>query len=121
MLLGYLLALHLPGMLGLGAEWGAAGITLASGLAAGVEYTLLRGALSRRIGATRIPAGLLGRLWLAAGLAAAAGWLIRGVMPPMHPIPAAGFVLAGFGLVYFGAGAAGGVPEARALLRRLSL
>ncbi|HEY9504710.1 MAG TPA: murein biosynthesis integral membrane protein MurJ [Gemmatimonadales bacterium] len=121
MLLGYLLALHLPGMLGLGAEWGAAGITLASGLAAGVEYTLLRGALSRRIGATRIPAGLLGRLWLAAGLAAAAGWLIRGVIPPMHPIPAAGFVLAGFGLVYFGAGAAGGVPEARALLRRLSL
>jgi len=86
MLLGYVLALHLPSALGLGGEWGAAGITLASGLAAGVEYLLLRRALSRRIGATRLPAGLVGRLWAAAGLAGAAGWLLRVVLPPLHPI-----------------------------------
>lgn len=120
MVLGYVLALHLPGALGLGAEWGAAGITLASALAAATEYSLLRRALSRRIGTAHLPAGLVRRLWLAAALAAAAGWLVRGVLPPLHPIPAAAVVLAVFGLVYFGVGAAAGVPEARALLRRFS-
>jgi putative peptidoglycan lipid II flippase len=119
MLLGYALALHLPGALGLGAEWGAAGITLASALAAAVEYSLLRRALSRRIGTTHLPSGLIIRLWLAAGLAGAAGWLLRAALPPLHPIPMAGLVLLGFGLVYFGVGAAAGVPEARAVLRRV--
>ncbi len=119
MLLGYVLALHLPGALGLGAEWGAAGITLASALAAAVEYSLLRRALSRRIGATHLPPGLVTRLWLAAGLAGAAGWLLRAALPPLHPIALAGLVLLAFGLVYFGVGAAAGVPEARAVLRRV--
>ncbi|HEU4955005.1 MAG TPA: murein biosynthesis integral membrane protein MurJ [Gemmatimonadales bacterium] len=120
MLLGYVLALHLPGALGLGGEWGAAGITLASGLAAGVEYLLLRRALSRRIGATHLPPGLVSRLWAAAGLAGAVGWLLRVVLPPLHPIAMAALVLAAFGLVYFGVGLAAGVPEARAMLRRIS-
>lgn len=119
MLLGYVLALHLPRALGLGAEWGAAGITLASGLAAVVEYFLLRAALSRRIGALRLPGGLVGRLWLAAGLGAAVGWSLRLVLTPLHPILAAGLVLAAFGLVYFGVGAATGVQEARGILRRV--
>ena len=47
--LGYGLALRLPGALGLDPRWGAAGITLASGLAAGLEYLLLRRALGGRI------------------------------------------------------------------------
>jgi putative peptidoglycan lipid II flippase len=119
MLLGYVLALHLPRALGLGAEWGAAGITLASGLAAVVEYFLLREALSRRIGELRLPGGLVGRLWLAAGLGAAVGWPLRVVLTPLHPILAAGLVLAAFGLVYFGVGAATGVQEARGILRRV--
>jgi putative peptidoglycan lipid II flippase len=120
MVLGYLLALHLPELLRIEAGWGAAGITLASGLAAGVEYLLLRRALGSRIGATRLPAGLVGRLWLAAGLAAAAGWLVRAALPPMHPIPLAALVLGVFAIGYFGLGVVLGVPEARALVRRLS-
>ena len=120
MVLGYLLALHLPDLLGIGASWGAAGITLASGLAAGLEYLLLRRALGSRIGATRLPGGLVGRIWLAAGLAAAAGWLVRAVLPPMHPIPLAALVLGVFAIGYFGLGVVLGVPEARALVRRLS-
>jgi putative peptidoglycan lipid II flippase len=118
--LGYVLALHLPGALGLRAQWGAAGITLASGLAAGAEYLLLRRALGRRIGTTRLPGGVVARLWLAAGLAVAAGWLVRLVLPPLHPISEAALVLGAFGLVYFGAGVMLGLPEARALLGRLS-
>ena len=120
MALGYVLALHLPGRLGLGAEWGAAGITLASGLAAGVEYVLLRRALGRRIGDTRLAGGVAARLWLAAGLAAAAGLLARPALPRVHPIAEAVLVLGVFGAVYFGAAAALGVPEARRLLRRAS-
>jgi putative peptidoglycan lipid II flippase len=119
MLLGYGLALHLPGALRLGAEWGAAGITLASALAAAVEYWLLRRALSRRIGSTHLPRPLVTRLWLAAALGGAAGWLLRAALPPLHPIAMAGLVLTVFGLVYFGVGAAAGVPEARALVRRV--
>ncbi len=118
MVLGYLLALHLPGRIGAGAEWGAAGITLASGLAAGVEYLLLRRALGRRIGATRLAGELLGRLWLAAGLAAATGWAVRLVLPALHPLALAVLVLGAFGVVYLGAGAVLGVPEAGRILRR---
>ena len=120
MVLGYLLALHLPDLLGIGASWGAAGITLASGLAAGLEYLLLRRAMGSRIGATRLQGGLVGRIWLAAGLAAAAGWLVRAALPPMHPIPLAALVLGVFAIGYFALGVVLGVPEARALVRRLS-
>ena len=116
--LGFGLALHLPGALGVGAQWGAAGITLASGLAAAVEYALLRRALGRGIGTTRLAGGLLVRIWPAAGLAAAAGWTVRAVLPPLHPIPQAALVLGVFGLVYFGAAVALGVPEARRMLGR---
>jgi putative peptidoglycan lipid II flippase len=114
--LGYVLALHLPGALGLGAAWGAAGITMASALAAAVEYVLLRRALGRRIGRTALARGLMLRLWLAAFVAAAAGWAVRAALPPLHPIPEAVAVLGAFGLAYFGAGAAMGLPEARRVL-----
>jgi putative peptidoglycan lipid II flippase len=116
--LGYVLALHLPRALGLGAAWGAAGITLASALAAAVEYRLLRGALTERIGATRLDAGLLARLWAAALAGAAAGWLVRLALPALHPILLAVFVLGAFAAAYLGAAALLGVPQARRMLRR---
>ncbi|HEX2219541.1 MAG TPA: hypothetical protein VHG35_12110, partial [Gemmatimonadales bacterium] len=115
--LGYVLALHIPRALGVGAAWGAAGITLASGLAAGVEYLLLRGALTGRIGPTRLDGGLLARLWTAALAGAVAGWLVRLALPALHPIPAAILVLGAFGGLYLGAAAVLGVPQARRILR----
>ena len=115
--LGYGLALHLPGALGLGSSWGAAGITLASGLAAGVEYLLLRRALGARIGSSRTDWGLLARLWTAAAVGVAAGCLVRSVLPSLHPIPAAALILGVFCAAYLGAGALLGVAQARRLLR----
>ncbi len=115
--LGYGLALHLPTMFGLEVRWGAAGITLASGLAAGVEYLLLRRALGGRIGPTRLDWGLIARLWIAAAIGVAAGWLVRSVLPPLHPIPAAVFILGVFGATYLGGAALLGVPQARRFLR----
>jgi putative peptidoglycan lipid II flippase len=115
--LGYGLALHLPSALGLDSRWGAAGITLASGLAAAVEYRLLRRALGGRIGPTRLDPGLVARLWAAAAAAVLAGWLARIALPPLHPIPAAALILGVFGATYLGGAALLGVPQARRLLR----
>jgi len=115
--LGYGLALHLPPALGLEVRWGAAGITLASGLAAAVEYRLLRRALGARIGSTRLERGVLARLWAAALAGAGAAWLVRLGLPPLHPIPAAALVLGVFGGAYLGGAALLGVPQARRLLR----
>jgi putative peptidoglycan lipid II flippase len=116
-LLGYGLALHLPPALGVDSSWGAAGITLASGLAAGVEYVLLRRGLGTRIGVTQLPWGVLGRIWAAAILAVGTALLVRVLLPPLHPIPEAVVVLGAFGAMYLGIGAALGLPQARRLLR----
>jgi putative peptidoglycan lipid II flippase len=116
-LLGYGLALHLPQLFGVGPRWGAAGITLASALAAGVEYLLLRRSLGKRIGVTRLAWDVLGRTWAATVLAAGMALLLRVLLPPLHPIPAAVLVLGAFGAVYLGTGALLGLPQARRLLR----
>jgi len=119
--LGYGLALHLPTALGIDSRWGAAGITLASGLAAGVEYFFLRRALGVRIGRTRLDWGVLARLWAAAASGVLVGWMVRFALPPIHPIPAAVAILGVFGATYLGGAALLGVPQARRLLRlRLS-
>jgi putative peptidoglycan lipid II flippase len=115
--LGFVLALHLPRAFGVAPSWGAAGITLASALAAGVEYVLLRRALGKRIGETRLAWGVLGRIWAAAVLAVATALLARVLLPPLHPIPAAVLVLGAFGAMYLGGGAILGLPQARRLLR----
>jgi putative peptidoglycan lipid II flippase len=115
--LGYVLALHLPRVFGLDPRLGAAGITLASGLAAGVEYLLLRRAIGQRIGRTRPDWVLAAKVWVAALLGAAAGWVVRAALPPLHPITAAVLILSAFGATYLGTAALLGVPQARRLLR----
>jgi putative peptidoglycan lipid II flippase len=117
--LGYLFAVHLPPALGLDRRWGAAGLTLASGLAAGLEYLLLRQRLRARIGSAVLPVGFLVRVWTAAALAGAAAWLLRAAVPVQHPVIGAIFLLGTFGAVYFGATFAAGLPEARGAAARL--
>lgn len=117
--LGYLAALHAPAMLGIAARWGAAGITLASGVAAWIELVLLRRALSNRIGAAPDSTGHLFRLWVAAGAAAAAGWGIRLALPlGLHPVLSGAAILGAFGVLYFVLAAALGVEDAAAIVRR---
>lgn len=107
---------------------GAVGLTFASGTAGWVEFLLLKRSLSRKIGRVALSGGYLAKLWLAAigaGLAAlgvnewsgatVTGWL--GVAP--H-IVAAAWALGWFGIVYFGATFALGVPEVRRILQRRS-
>jgi putative peptidoglycan lipid II flippase len=117
-LLGYLAALWVPGWIGLEARWGVAGLTVSAGLAAWLEFSLLRRSLNRRIGPTGVPLGLLARLWFSAGLAAGAGYGLKVLLEGWHPIGVAALVLVPYGCVYFGIAALLGVAQARAVLRR---
>ncbi len=117
---GWFAALRLPGLLVIGPEWGAAGLTASAGVAGWLEFILLRRSLGERIGATGLTAGLLPRLWLAAGVAAGAGWLLLGYLPTLSAVPTAVLVLGGYGVMYLGVTRALGIPEARTLLQRLS-
>jgi len=103
--LGYVFAFILPPMLGVGAKWGAAGLT--SGWC---EFALLRRSLTRRIGATGVGVGRLAILWSAALAAAAVGWLLRVETGTLHPILRGAVVLGPYGLVYLGVAAMAGVP-----------
>lgn len=113
--IAWVLALHLPGWLGISPRWGGAGLTAASGIAGWVELVLLRGALRRRIGAAPTARWRNLVLWGAAAVAAAAAWGVRLVLPPLQPVWIAVVVLGTYGAVYLGATMALRIPEARAL------
>jgi putative peptidoglycan lipid II flippase len=138
--LAWFAGLRLPALLGVPAEMGVVGLTVASGLAAWVEFLLLRARLWRAIG--HIP-GNRKRLTMLWGAAAAAGLLGVSVklalthtfgasplaltqwggtvlpQPDLWPVWTALFVLGPFGVIYFGLTYAFGVPEAAAVIRRI--
>src|SRR4029079_2350528 len=53
--IGYIFAVPLPRALGIGAIWGAAGLTASAGIAGWVEMLMLRPTLNLRIGDTGLP------------------------------------------------------------------
>ena len=118
--LGYLFALPLPHLLGINERWGAAGLTASAGIAAWIEFLLLRRGMERRIGQIPAPATYLAKLWLCAVVAAAAGWGIKLWLHPHHPLLTAVLVLIPYGLVYLGLTAIMGIDETRNLIRRFS-
>jgi putative peptidoglycan lipid II flippase len=120
LVLGYVFAMYLPGELGLNQKWGAAGITLASGVAAGIEFLLLRHGLTRVLGGTGVPGKFLAKLWISAFAAAAAAWVVRLAVEGQHPLVVALFSLGMYAVAYFAVAAALGVPHAGRLLGRLS-
>ena len=117
--LGYLFAIPLPRVLGVDAGWGAAGLTASAGVAGWVEMLLLRRALRTRVASQGIPTLHLVRLWGSAFGAAAVGWGVRVLLPPLHPIVEGALVLGPYGLAYVGATLALGVPEATTAMQRL--
>ncbi len=103
---------------------GAVGLSAASGIVSWIEYALLRRTLQRRIGRIPSSAAHMVRLLGAAIAASAAGIVVARVAiprvaPSLHAIPAAVAAAAAFGLVYLGLAMALGVPEVRAITRRL--
>jgi putative peptidoglycan lipid II flippase len=83
--LGYLLAIPLPALLGIDRKWGAAGLTLAVGMTAWMELALLRRALQRRIGAVARSTGRIFKLWIAAIVSALAALAVLRYLPTFRP------------------------------------
>jgi putative peptidoglycan lipid II flippase len=98
---------------------GAVGLTLATGLAAWIEWTLLKRELARRIGPVGVGFGALARMVVSAVAGAASGWGVRSVLPPTHPIVVAALVCGAFGAVYLGLAAGLGLAESQRFVRRL--
>jgi len=118
--LGYLFAIPLPGLLGIDQRWGAAGLTASAGIAGWIEFLLLRSRLNRRIGVTGLPKRYVAKLWLSAAGAAGMALLLRQNLAPTHRFVFAVIVLGAFALVYGGLTLALRIPEARALVARVS-
>ena len=114
--LGLALAFGAPRWLGLDARWGAAGLTLAAGIAGWLEFALLRRSLVPRIGRVSLAPTFLLALWTAAAAAAAAAWALELALPGLHPVLAAGAILGSYGALYFAIAARLGVDESRSLL-----
>jgi putative peptidoglycan lipid II flippase len=118
-ILGYILAIPVPGLLHLEARWGAVGLTLSSSVAAWIEFVLLRRVLEMRIGRTGLPLPLLARLWGGAAAATIAAAVVKLALGSQHPALVALFSLGMYGIAYFAITAELGVPEARRLLGRI--
>jgi putative peptidoglycan lipid II flippase len=121
--LGYLCALPLPRLLGIQPRWGVAGLTISAGVAAWVEFHLLRSAMNRRIGRTGLPAGYLARVWAMALVGAGAGWVTKHfsgnhIRGNFKEIVLAAVVLGAYGIIYFAGTWVLGLAEARALFSR---
>ena len=104
---------------------GAVGLAAGSGIAAWVEWVLLRRALRKKVGHVGAGARPVAKMFAAALAAAAAGWGVRLLLPDLHPIPLAVAVFIPFGIVYFAVAAAlrldeiaGVATRVRGLVRR---
>jgi putative peptidoglycan lipid II flippase len=116
--LGYATTLYLPGLIHVDKQWGVVCLPATAGLAAMVEYSLLRRTLIRRIGRVALPASFLVRLWTSAVLAAAVAWVVERGVAGLHPILVAVVVLGLYGLCYIAMTLALHVPEALAMMGR---
>lgn len=97
---------------------GPLGLSLAAGLAAWVEWGLLRRHLRRRLGHVAIPGGVLLRMLFAATAASVVGRIVATLLPAMAPIVMAAIVLPVFGIGYLALARLLRIPEAERMLRR---
>ncbi len=118
-LMGFLASQFLPGLIGIERRWGVAGITIASGLAGWIEFMLLRRSLNKRIGKSGIEFSYTAKLWVSAGVGAAAAWAVKLVTLQVHPILQALLVLGPYGIVYFAIAFLFKLPEVQ-FIRRLA-
>jgi putative peptidoglycan lipid II flippase len=109
----------LPRLLGIEPRWGAAGLTASAGLAAWVEFTLLRRGMARRIGSIEAPLAYFAKLWTAAVISAGLGWGLRLALHMDRPIIAAFLILVPYGVAYLALTMMMGIDQAGTLARRL--
>jgi putative peptidoglycan lipid II flippase len=117
--MGSIFALLVPRWLGIDPRWGAAGLSISSGIAGWVEFALLRSSLNARIGVTGVSAKLVLSLWFAAALGAVAGWEMRGLVSGRHNVLDGLLILGVYGVTYVLSTVALGVPEARDAIEKI--
>jgi putative peptidoglycan lipid II flippase len=115
LVLGYLCAIPLPPALGVAQRWGVAGLSASAGVAAWVEYLLLRWSLNRRIGKTGLARRFLAELWAIALAASLAALAVKFALPHAGPRLLGMAVIPTFGIVYLGLAYWRGIPELRKL------
>ncbi len=119
LVLGIFGAVKLPGLIGTAKIYGTVGLTLASGLAGWVEFTLLKTRLESRIGKINIPVRMRNRSWTAAGIAGAMAFALKITISDIKsPTLLALFVLGAFGVIYFAVGALLGIEESKKVCAR---
>jgi putative peptidoglycan lipid II flippase len=101
-----------------GNSMGVAGLALGSGIAAWLEWYLLRRNLRGRIGDVLPPVVVLAKMLGAAVAAAVVGRGVGMLVPGLHSLVAGALVLGAFGATYFAVAAALGLPEVRRFLAR---
>jgi len=115
LVLGYLCAIVLPPAVGVARRWGVAGLSASAGIAAWVEFSLLRWKLNRRLGSTGLDRSYLVRLW---GMALAASTAALAVRFSLHTGPrlTALAVIPVYGVIYLGLAYWLRVPELTRLI-----
>ncbi len=101
LILGYLCAIPLPHMIGIDQRWGVVGLTASAGVAAWVEFVMLRLSLNRRLGWTGIERRYLARLWAMALAAAAVGITVKFSLRGSPRLNALAVIVA-YGVSYLG-------------------
>ncbi len=117
--LGAFAALVLPGLLGIDARWGVAGLTASAGCASWVEYWLLRRRLNERIGITGLPPGFLPRLWGSAIAACALGYAVKQLLAGFSPVTTGVVVLGVVAAAYLFVTHVAGIAESSRALARV--
>src|SRR5262249_32588170 len=105
-------------ILGIDPRWGVVGLTASAGLAAWLEFLLLRKGMNQRIGRSEFHASYFVRLWVAAVIAAVLAWGVELLLRPQGPIVAAIAILLPYGITYLALTMLMGIDQARALFRR---
>jgi putative peptidoglycan lipid II flippase len=118
LILGYLFAIPLPIWLNIDQQWGVAGLTLSAGIAGWVEFTLLRRSLHQKIGKVDFQLSYVVKLWVAALLASAVGFLLNWKLPIHSALVRGVLILIPYGAVYVGIAALFGVTGFLGRFRR---
>jgi putative peptidoglycan lipid II flippase len=111
--LGWFLAFPVPRWFGIPARFGLVGLTVSAGMAAWIEFSLLRRSMNRRIGRTGLRYAYVTKLWAIALGSAALSFAVRLEMTRFPPLVSGAVVLSLYGLLYFLSSIALGVPDAK--------
>jgi len=115
--LGWLFAFPAPRWLGLNPRFGLVGLTISAGIAAWLEFTLLRRTMNRRIGWTGLRFPYTAKLWSIAIAAAVPSFAVKYWTAGLSPVLSGIIVLLVFGIIYLAGAAALGIPTAAQMLR----